>query len=390
MQKRAWVAVVCLLAGWAFACCGDDDDDLCAGVDCGLYGECNPEDGTCTCDPGYQGALCDECEIDCGDHGTCILQTASCQCDVGYTGEACDECDDGYVPVSGECQKGCQDSTECDDGEACNGEESCDADHVCQPGTAVACGSNAHCEEPDGECVCDNGYGWDGQACARTFISTFDDLTLDPESYWNGSDESGGFQSGTAYFLNNYDPDYQSWDGFACSNTTDTTTPGFVNQYSAITGSGVEGSASYGVAYWSPWASNYPTISFTDTVDGYDVSGMYMTNTTYAYLSMRDGDAYAKQFGGPTGDDPDWFLLEIYGVAADASLVGPVSFYLADFRFSDNNQDYIVSEWTWVDLSSLGPIIGLVFQMSSSDTDPNFGMNTPGYFAVDNIMRHGR
>ena len=80
-------------------------------------------------------------------------------------------------------------------------------------------------------------------------VSTFEDLTLASESYWNGLDLSGGFISGDAYFLNAYDSYYGSWDGWAYSNTTDTTTPGNSNQYSAITGIGVSGSSNYGVAY---------------------------------------------------------------------------------------------------------------------------------------------
>lgn len=39
-------------------------------------------------------------------------------------------------------------------------------------------------------------------AILQAQISTFDDLTLDStNAYWNGSDLSGGFQSGSALFL---------------------------------------------------------------------------------------------------------------------------------------------------------------------------------------------
>ena len=48
-------------------------------------------------------------------------------------------------------------------------------------------------------------------------------------------------------------------------------------------------------------------------------------------------------------------------------------------------EDYIVDEWTPVVLTSLGNVKSLEFQMSSSDNDPIFGMNTPAYFAIDNI-----
>jgi hypothetical protein len=82
-------------------------------------------------------------------------------------------------------------------------------------------------------------------------VADFDDLSLDPESYWNGSDESGYFVSGNCMFFNNYDPAWSSWDGWAYSNLTDSTTPGFGNQYSAYTGGGQGGSSNYGVAYES-------------------------------------------------------------------------------------------------------------------------------------------
>ena len=81
----------------------------------------------------------------------------------------------------------------------------------------------------------------------------FDDphLALPPESYWNGSQryyfddpgrEDGEFISGGLVFNNHFhaDPSHnmEYWDGWAYSNMTDTTTPGFGNQYSAIAGSG--------------------------------------------------------------------------------------------------------------------------------------------------------
>ena len=99
---------------------------------------------------------------------------------------------------------------------------------------------------------------------------------------------------------------------------------------------------------------------------------------------MLDGDAFAKQFGGVTGDDPDYLLLTLTGLHADGS-TDSTEFYLADFRFADNAQDYIVSQWTWADLSVLGPVVGLEFALSSTDSG-QFGMNTPSYFAMDSLM----
>jgi len=114
------------------------------------------------------------------------------------------------------------------------------------------------------------------------------------------------------------------------------------------------------------------------------VSGTYVTNTTYAYWSINDGDAFSKKFGGEDGNDPDWFKLTITGKDAGDKATGTVAFYLADYRFEDTSRDYIVDQWTWVDLSPLGEIAGLEFVLSSSD-EGDWGMNTPAYFALDHL-----
>jgi hypothetical protein len=112
------------------------------------------------------------------------------------------------------------------------------------------------------------------------------------------------------------------------------------------------------------------------------VQSVYVTNSTYAALSMRDGDSFSKQFGGDGGDEPDWFKLSVYGTDAGGSLLPQsVEFYLADYRF---DADYIIDAWTLVDLSSLAGAKRLHFNLSSSDVG-EFGMNTPATFAIDDI-----
>ncbi len=213
-------------------------------------------------------------------------------------------------------------------------------------------------------------------------ISDFDDLSLAPESYWNGSDGSGGFQSGGAWYNNNYNSSYGSWDGFAYSDITDTSSKGYAAQYNAIAGSGQGGSSNYAVGYVNTWGSSLPTLTLnTASV----IDGLYVTNNNYAYYSMLEGDSYAKKFGGDTGDDPDWFLLTITGKDSSGQSTGVVNFYLADYRFSDNSQDYIVNTWQWVDTSLLGVVKSLEFSLSSSDTG-QYGMNTPAYFVIDTVV----
>ncbi|MGE4290123.1 MAG: DUF4465 domain-containing protein, partial [Salinivirgaceae bacterium] len=80
-------------------------------------------------------------------------------------------------------------------------------------------------------------------------VASFDDLSLEAESYWNGSEGTGYFVSGPMTFLNSYNSDWNAWNGFSYSNITDNTTLGYTNQYSAIAGSGAKGSANYAVSY---------------------------------------------------------------------------------------------------------------------------------------------
>jgi len=214
---------------------------------------------------------------------------------------------------------------------------------------------------------------------ANAQIADFEDLSLPGESYWNGSDGSGGFTSGSAHFNNNYDSTWDSWDGFAYSNITDTATQGWEAQYNAIAGAGHGGSANYAVCYVG-W-SLPPTITL-DTAQ--IVGGLYVTNSNYAYYSMLTGDAFSKKFGGGSSDDPDWFMLTITGKDIDGAVSGTVDFYLADYRFADSADDYIVDTWRYVDLASLGKVKSLEFTLSSSDVG-DWGMNTPASFALDTI-----
>jgi hypothetical protein len=175
--------------------------------------------------------------------------------------------------------------------------------------------------------------------------------------------------------------------GWAYSNKTDSTTPGYGNMYSARAGSGYNQSSIYAIG------QNNAKIILTGNALGKVVEGLYVTNSTYAYYSMKDGDMFARKFGDttgtgclcPQGSYPDWFKLTIKKYYNGTLANDSVEFYLADYRFSDNSQDYIIKDWTWVDLSSLGNADSLLFTLSSSDVG-QWGMNTPAFFCVDNIV----
>jgi hypothetical protein len=223
----------------------------------------------------------------------------------------------------------------------------------------------------------------------------FEDLGLAPNSYYNGSDLAGGFTSRGATFQNVYDTGFNSWYGFASSNVVETTTPGYGNQYAAITGGGFDGSANYAMTF-DPIGGGYGSSPRIDLNQAVDVAGLYVTNSTYGYFAMADGNdgnpsPFVRQFGDDpelvgngNQSEPDYCLLTITGLDGSDQPVGVVDFYLADYRFTDNGDDYVVDSWEWVDLSSLGEIAALEFTVTS--TDMSFGyLNTPAYFAIDNL-----
>jgi|GEM_PF-1123531 hypothetical protein len=236
------------------------------------------------------------------------------------------------------------------------------------------------------------------------------------ESFWNGPDPNGvnqqgpfgdtvrvgGFESGGLRFNNTHSLDFGSWVGWAYSNSTDNVTAGFQNQHSVFNdsdlgGAGAGGSARYAVGFAGS-ADDLPTIELTEHTAGQSLNSLLVNNTTYAALTMHQGDQFSRRFGwfdansdgdfadqgDFAGDHPDWFLLTIEGKDNAGSSVGTTEFYLADFRFDDDGLDYIIDEWTTVDMSSLTGATTYEFSLSSSDVGA-FGMNTPAYFALDRV-----
>jgi hypothetical protein len=211
----------------------------------------------------------------------------------------------------------------------------------------------------------------------RDFI-TFEELDPGEDGYWNGSDETGGFASGNAVFPNRFTDwgdGITSWTGFAYSSHTDRTTPGYGNQYSCYAGSGAVSSRVFALIY----VGDTLTFNVPERIDHLSVA-----NSTYAALSMKNGDDFAKKFGGEDGTDPDFFHLVIKGIDEAGEVTGSAAIALADFTSDNPEEDYISNAWTEIYLDGLGFVKHLVFGFDSSDRG-EWGINTPQYACVDNI-----
>ncbi len=248
-----------------------------------------------------------------------------------------------------------------------------------------------------------------------TIVSDFDDLSLSAGGHWSGPDPGGtdvivddpwtggtmtitvgSFHSAGVAYVNRYNNKYKTWDGFAYSNMTDTTTGDYTNQFSAFPGTGYgPGSDNYGVAYGyldslnSNDVAQLMQLPYLELPEDAKLESARIPNTTYAALTMLNGDefGFAQQFGGKLGNDPDWFKLSVYGTDAEGNVLNagvPLDLFLADFRFADNSLDYVLDTWELLDLTPLEDARRVYFNLSSSDAG-EFGMNTPALFAIDDV-----
>lgn len=223
-------------------------------------------------------------------------------------------------------------------------------------------------------------------------LAGFEDTSpsLAAESFYNGAPTEGfeTITSDTAGFNNTYSASFGGfWSGWSYSNVYDITTYGIGNQYAAYTDTGSagaagSGSATYGVGYdGSPFGLN-PEVTFSSSVLA---SSIDITNTTYVYHAVVSGidsaDGSTSFVKGPFELAADDLLTLTITGSLGGSTTGTVDVLLADYTGASAS---VISDWTSVDLTSLGTIDKLSFTMTTTDTSGGFA-NTPLYFAADNL-----
>ena len=212
--------------------------------------------------------------------------------------------------------------------------------------------------------------------------ATFEDVQLGSNGIWQPPIGSNEMSSGGWLFTNNTQNGY--WGGFTASNRTDLNQSGMNAQYTAATGCGYDGSAKYAVAY----TMGVQTDVYAADGQSHTVTGCYVTNNLWTYQDILQGGYGELPYGGSTGNDPDWFKVTATGKNASGQTVGTLDFYLADYRFSNNEEDYVLNTWEWFDLSPLGNVATISFSLSSS-RGSGYNMITPAYFCMDNFNGGG-
>lgn len=209
-------------------------------------------------------------------------------------------------------------------------------------------------------------------------IADFEDVELGPSGIWEPQEGDNEMFSHGWAFTNYYSSYF--WGGFTASNRTDLSQTYMNAQYTAATGCGYEGSAQYAVAY----TEGAQTDVYAADGQPREVTGCYVTNNLWAYQNMLEGDNAVTPFGGLSGNDPDWFKLTATGKDMNGQTIGTLDFYLADYRFDNHEDDYILNTWEWFDLSPLGEVATISFSLSSSKNNSG-GMITPAYFCMDDF-----
>jgi len=216
------------------------------------------------------------------------------------------------------------------------------------------------------------------KAQVETF--TFEQELPLPDTFINGQDGTSSLFVDPIDFPIVYDFDNNFWSGqWAVSTVRDSITPNFTNLYGSRPGSGADGSDVFLVGQ-APFGADH--LQFTSTVP-VSLQSVEITNTTYAYFVIRDGNQFSKAFGGASGDDPDYFFVRWKGYL-QGQLTDSLDIYLADYRFSDNSEDYILDDWTNFNLEPLGVVDRVEIEFFSSDVG-QFGINTPVFFNLDNL-----
>ena len=210
------------------------------------------------------------------------------------------------------------------------------------------------------------------------------------DGYGSGASPGSWAVGGVTFNTGQFGP------GWSYSNVNNIGTGGFLNQWSAVTGFGVGETGNYAMAYYSEFADKTlgMGVPYINLPSGFRFASTSITNSTYAALSMRFGDANlpnsggdGKKFGGASGNDPDFLKATLTGydsLNATGTTTGEVEVFLADFRSSDNSQDYVLATWLNVDLAPLGLAKSAGLRFTSSDVGA-FGINTPTYLALDDL-----
>ncbi len=149
---------------------------------------------------------------------------------------------------------------------------------------------------------------------------------------------------------------------------------------------GNNGSANFGIhnlmSGYAPdeWNEYVPIICFADG-EARTFESVYVAPNSYLLNSVLNGDGEYGMCGAYDSDDleNEYINFRVTGYDNNGMKVGSL-----DIKMLEESTDYVMQEWTKWDLSSLGDVWGIAFEVTGNNTG-DWGFNRPAYFAFDDI-----
>ena len=182
--------------------------------------------------------------------------------------------------------------------------------------------------------------------------------------YWGGGHAISNYSTG----------DIETYGGFETQLTV------YKKGVSGLshTGGGHNGSDNFAVHYGYMDGSqfnkteNLPALTFADGSE-HVIDHMYVNTTTYLLNCLVNGNGLTAKIG-----PDDWVKLVATGYDTKGTKTGETVIYLC------NGPDNIIMDWTKWDLSSLGKVAKVTFNVTGS-SDNGYGFSQPAYFAYDDV-----
>ena len=217
----------------------------------------------------------------------------------------------------------------------------------------------------------DMGYSGDGRGCDynwydnnNTFLASEFPVNYNSKVYWGGG-----------HVISNYaTEDYTTYGTYENQQTV----YGARQEYGVTKTGGRNGSSNFAMHFGyidgSPYnmTENLPYIYFKDNTPRI-IDHMYVNNSAYAISCYMDGNGLTAKIG-----EEDWVKAIATGYDIDDNVTGTAEIYLC------NGPDNIVTEWTKWDLTSLGMVYKVEFNITGS-SDNGYGFSQPAYFAYDDV-----
>lgn len=250
---------------------------------------------------------------------------------------------------------------------------------VCATGFLTSCSEDDGPEEPNYETVDFEGEYWNALIDPNQGTGKL----LYGETGMGFTEDNGVYEwtDATTQLHSKLNESYGSWaywnGGVAVSNyTCNIADGGPSTQLSLPTGTAAHSGNNFIVAYGyngGGWDSR-PVIDFKDGV-ARKLKGLWVTNNSYFLNSLSSGDSYNS-----AATDATFIDVTFEGFDAAGLSQGKVKCRLQDGKTS-------LTDWKYVDLSSLGAVNSLKINYEFSDDQKNsYGFSAPAYVAIDDVQ----